>query len=158
MTTMSPLRLIAGLAGAFVAAVCVCVVLSCGYALLVAAGHEAASADVASGLLFVAVNAAYVSAQIAFLAIVLLALPHVVVSQRLQRTSRRYFVFSGISIGLIAIAAAGIWQRRLPAPPFHMGADQYFFVVSAIVAGAVSALVYRKIAYPVHDGQVPKSM
>ena len=147
VTTVSPLRLLAGLAGAFVAAVCICVVLSCGYALLLTAGHEAASADVAGGLLFIAVNAVYVSAQIALMAIALLALPHVVISQRLQQTSKRYFVFSGIAIGLIAIAAAGIWQRRLPAPPFHMGADQYFFVVSAIVAGAVSALVYRKIAY-----------
>ena len=107
----------------------------------------AASADVGCGLLFIAVSAAFVSAQIALLAIALLALPHVVISQRLQRTSKRYFVLSGIVIGLIAVAAAGIWQRRLPAPPFHMGADQYFFVVTAVVAGAVSALVYRKIAY-----------
>ena len=148
VTTMSPLRLLAGLAGAFVAAVGACVVLSCGYALLVAAGHGAALADVGGGFLFVAVSAAFVSGQIALLAIVLLALPHVVISQRLQRTSRRHFVLSGIAIGLIAVAAAGIWQRRLPAPPFHMGADEYFFVISAIAAGTVSALVYRKIAYP----------
>ena len=147
VTSMSPLRLFSGLVGAFVAAVGVCVALSCGYALLVAAGHGAASADVGGGLLFIAVSAAFVSAQIALLAIALLALPHVVISQRLQRTSKRYFVLSGIVIGLIAVAAAGIWQRRLPAPPFHMGADQYFFVVTAVVAGAVSALVYRKIAY-----------
>jgi hypothetical protein len=130
------------------AAVGVCVALSCGYALLVAAGHGAASADVGSGLLFIAVNAAFVSAQIALLAIALLALPHVVISQRLQRTSKGYFVISGIVIGLVSVAAAGIWQRRLPAPPFHMGADQYFFVISAIAAGAVSALTYRRIAHP----------
>jgi hypothetical protein len=150
ITKISPLRLVTGLAGAFVAAVCASVVLSCGYALLLATGNETGSADVRGGLLFVAVNAAYVSAQLALLAIAVLALPHVIVSQQLRRTSKRYFVLSGMVIGLITIAVAGIWQRRLPGPPFHIGADQYFFVVSAIAAGAVSALVYRKIAYPAH--------
>lgn len=145
---MSPLRLLAGLAGAFVAAVGVCVALSCGYTLLIVANRGAMSADFGSGLLFVAANAVFVSAQIALLAIALLALPHVVISQQLQRTSKRYFVLSGIAIGLIAVAAAEIWQRRLPAPPFHMGSEQYFFVISAIAAGAISALVYRRIAYP----------
>jgi hypothetical protein len=145
---MSPLRLLASLVGAFVAAVGVCVALSVAYTLLAAAGRGAASAEVGSGLLFVAVNAAIVSAQIALLAIALLALPHVYVSQRLQRTSKRYFVLSGIAIGVITVVAAEIWQRRFPGPPFDMGSDRYFVMVSAIAAGAISALVYRRIAYP----------
>lgn len=147
---MPVMKLVTGLAGAFLAAVGVAVVLSCGYALLQlhdAVGKEAAS-EVGGGLLFIATNAAYVSAVMAFLAIALLALPHVIISQRLQHTSRKYYVLSGIVIGLVVIVVAGIWQRRLPAPPFHMGLDQYFFVVSAIAAGAIAALAYWSIARP----------
>jgi uncharacterized membrane protein len=143
------MKLVIGLAGAFLAAVGVTVVLSCGYALLqLSAVHGEAGSDVGDGLLFIATNAAYVSAVMAFLAIVLLALPHVLISQRLQHTSKKYYVLSGIVIGLVVIVVAEIWQRRLPAPPFHMGPDRYFFVVSAIVAGAISALTYWSIARP----------
>jgi hypothetical protein len=143
------MKLVTGLAGAFLAAVGVSVILSCGYALLQLrdVGKEAGS-EVGGGLLFIATNAAYVSAVMAFLAIALLALPHVIISQRLQHTSRKYYVLSGIVIGLVVIVVAEIWQRRLPAPPFHMGSDQYFFLVSAIAAGAISALTYWSIARP----------
>lgn len=147
---MPVMKLVTGLVGAFFAAVGVAVVLSCGYALLQlhgAVGKEAAS-EVGGGLLFIATNAAYVSAVMAFLAIALLALPHVIISQRLRHTSRKYYVLSGIVIDLVVIAVAGIWQRRLPAPPFHMGPDQYFFIVSAIAAGAIAALTYWSIARP----------
>ena len=149
VTTLSPLRLVAGLAAAFVMAVFICVFLSCGYALLRSASHAVRATDVGSGVLLVAVSAAYASARLALLAILLLALPHVVISHGLQRTSGGYFVTSGIVIGLIIIAAAELWQRRLPMPPFHMGVDQYFLVALAMAAGAASALVYWKIAYPV---------
>lgn len=149
VTGMSATKLVTGLVGAFLAAVGVGVVLSCGYALLqlLAAGKGAGS-EVGGGVLFIAINAAYVSAVMASLAIALLALPHVIVSQRLRHTSKKYYVLSGIVIGLVVIVVAGIWQRRLPAPPFHMGSDQYFFVVSAIAAGAMSALTYWSIARP----------
>ena len=149
MTGMPAKKLLIGLAGAFLAAVSVVVILSCGYALLQLhdAGKEAAS-EVGGGLLFIATNAAYVSAVMAFLAIALLALPHAIISQRLGHTSKTYYVLSGVVIGLVVIAVAGIWQRRLPAPPFHMGSDQYFFVVSAIAAGAIAALTYWSIARP----------
>ena len=143
------MKLVTGLAGAFLAAVGVGVVLSCGYALLQLhdIGKEAVS-EVGGGLLFIATNAAYVSSVMALLAITLFALPHVIISQRLQRTSKKYYVLSGVVIGLVVIMAAGIWQRRFPAPPFHMGSDQYFFVVVAIAAGAISALTYWSIARP----------
>jgi len=150
VTGIPTAKLITGLAGAFLAAVGVAVILSWGYALLqlFAAGKEAGS-EVGGGLLFIAINAAYVSAVMASLAIALLALPHVIVSQRLQHTSRKYYVLSGIVIGLVVIVIAGIWQRRLPAPPFHMGSDQYFFALSAMAAGAISALTFWNIARPV---------
>lgn len=152
------MKLVTGLAGAFLAAVGVGVILSCGYALLQLhdVGKESAL-EVSGGLLFIATNAAYVSAVMAFLAITLLALPHVIISQRLHHTSKKYYVLSGIVIGLVVIAAAGIWQRRLPAPPFHMGADQFFFVVSAIAAGAIAALTYWSIARPDQPGRLARS-
>lgn len=143
------MKLVTGLAGAFLAAVGVGVILSCGYALLQLsdAGKESGS-EVGGGLLFIATNAAYVSAVMASLAIALLALPHVIVSQRLRHTSKKYYVLSGIVIGLVVIVVAEVWRRRFPMPPFHMGADQYFYVVAAIAAGGVSALTYWSIARP----------
>jgi hypothetical protein len=149
MTRVPPMKLVTGLAGAFLAAVGVGVILSCGYALLQLSDvRKETGSEFGSGLLFIATNAAYVSAVMASLAIALLALPHVIVSQRLRYTSKKYYVLSGIVIGLVVIVVAEIWQRRLPAPPFHMGSDQYFFAVSAIAAGAVSALTYWSIARP----------
>jgi hypothetical protein len=148
VTGVPGMKLVAGLAGAFLAAVGVGVILSCGYALLQLHDGKEAASEVGDGLLFIATNAAYVSAVMAFLAIALLALPHVIISQRFQHTSREYYVMSGIVIGLVVIVVAGIWQRRLPAPPFHMGRDQYFFMVSAIAAGAIAAMAYWSIARP----------
>jgi hypothetical protein len=149
VTGIPAMKLVTGFAGAFLAAVGVGVILSCGYALLQLhdVGNEGAS-EVGGGLLFIAANAAYVSAVMAFLAIVLLALPLAIISRRLGHTSKTYHVLSGVVIGLVVIVVAGIWQRRLPTPPFHMGSDQYFFVVSAIAAGAIGALTYWIIARP----------
>ena len=143
------MKMVTGLAGAFLAAVGVAIVLSCGYALLQLheVGNEPGS-EVGGGLLFIATNAAYVSACLALVAIALLALPHVIVSQRLEHTSKTYYVLSGVAIGLLVIIAAGIWQRRLPAPPLHMGRDQYFFILSAAASGAIAALTYWSIARP----------
>jgi hypothetical protein len=143
------MRLATGLFGAFLAAVGVTVILSCGYALLRLrdVGIVPAS-ELGDGLVFIATSSAYASAERAFLAIVLLALPHVLVSQRLQHTSKKYYVLSGIVIGLIVIVVAEVWRRRFPMPPFHMGADQYFYVFAAIAAGGVSALTYWSIARP----------
>lgn len=140
-------KIAAGLGGAFVAAVLVAVVMTCGYAgvgVLMSGGGT----DVGSGLMFIAVNAAYVSAIIALPAILILALPHIVVSNRLRRTSRMYYLASGMVIGLVAILVAGIRQRMLPAPPLKMGLDEYFYLLAAAVAGAISALTFWKVARP----------
>lgn len=141
------LRVVAGLCGAFIVAVLVGVLLSCGYATILAF-VSGTGTEVAHGLVFIAVNAAYVSVIIALPTVLILALPHVLISNRLHRTSRTYYLFSGIVIGLIAAVVTGIRQRTLPGPPFHMGSDEYFFVLSTAIAGAVSALAFWKIARP----------
>ena len=94
MTNVPAKRLATALVGAFLAAVGVTVILSCGYALLGLrdVGMVPAS-ELGDGLVFIAASSAYASAERAFLAIVLLGLPHVIVSQRLQHTSKNYWVF-----------------------------------------------------------------
>jgi len=149
MTSAQAFKVAIGLLGAFLAAVGVGIVLGCGYALvpLVIAGKELES-PVGDALLFIAANAAYFSAVIAFLAIALIALPHVIISHHLRQSSRKYYLVSGIAIGLLVVVIVGIWQRLRPGPPFHIGSDEYFFTFSAVSAGAVAALTYWKIARP----------
>lgn len=145
--TSKVLKMSAGLCGAFIAAVLVGVLLSCGYAAILVL-VSGAGTEVGEGLLFIAVNAAYVSVVIALPTVLILALPHVMISSRLHRTSITYYLLSGIIIGLIAAVVVGIRQNALPGPPFHMGMDQYFFVFSAATAGAISALAFWKVARP----------
>ena len=147
------LAISAGLVCAFVAAVCVGIVLSSCYALIaVLASGAGSETNLSNGLAFTVVSAAYVSASIALPTILFAAVPHIIISYRLRRNSWKYYLVSGIVIALIAVAVVGIRQYALPAPPFHLGRDEYFFIFSAIVAGAISALTFWKVAGPDHLG------
>lgn len=107
--------------------------MSCGYAAILVFTLGAIT-EVIMGWVFIAANAAYVSTIIALSTVLILALPHVIISRRLHRTFRTYYLLSEIVIGLTAAVVVGIRQRTLPGPPFHMGSDQYFFVFSAATA------------------------
>jgi len=148
MSKIQIFKMAVGLAAAFFAAVGVCIAFACGYALLSLPTSKESGAQVADGLLFIAVSAAYVSAVMAFLAIVLIALPHIIISHRLRHSSRNYYVWSGIAIGLLVVIVAAVHQRLYPGPPFHMGSDEYFYIVSGIAAGAISSLTFWSIARP----------
>lgn len=142
------IRLVAGLTGAFLAAVITVVILSCGYVLLQLRDFGDTT-TIVDGLLFIASTTAYASTIVAFFAITFLALPLIIIFQRLGCTSKKHYILSGMMIGLAVISAVEIWRRwQFFLPPFHMGADEYFFVVSAIAAGAMAALTYWSIALP----------
>lgn len=151
--TIAPaLRLVAGLIGAWMAAIFASTVLSCGYSLLIAFGdarHIPPPQVIFSNIELFAAGAAYISGQISIIAIALFALPHVIVSRRLNKTSRKYFVASGAVIGLITVVAVLVWQGGFLAPQSPMGRDEYFLLVTSMVVGAIAAFVYWKIARPV---------
>jgi hypothetical protein len=145
------LAISAGLVCAFLAAVGVGIVLTSFYALIaVLTSGTGAETNLSNGLAFIAVSAGYISASIALPTIIFAAVPHVIVSHRLGHSSWRYYLVSGIIIALIAVAVVGIRQYALPAPTFHLGRDEYLFIFSAIVAGAISALTFWKVARPDH--------
>lgn len=136
-----------GFGAAFAAAVIITVAMTCAYAAMLLLVHGDGTGLLA-GFELIAISAGYVSAKIAFAAIILLALPHVIVSNILHRTSARYYLVSGIVLGCVAIGVVGILQRPRIAPPFSMGPDQYFCLAAAVAAGAVSALTFWKVARP----------
>ena len=143
------LSIAAGLVGAFLAAVCAGIVLSCGYAVMrVLSSGPSATANMGEGLAFIAINAMYVSASLALPTILLVALPHVIISNRLRHFSRKYYLWSGVAIGLLVVVVVGIRQHLHPGPPVRIGPDQWFFIFSAIIAGALAALIFWNIARP----------
>jgi hypothetical protein len=143
------LRVALGFAGAFLAAVSSSVVLTCAYSLLLIPGKAKEPArGISDGLLLIASSAAYVSALIAFLVIACVALPYVIVSNRLQHFSRNYYLWSGVAIGLLAFILLEVRQHWLPAPPFRVDLDVLFFAISSVISGAVSAWAFWSIARP----------
>lgn len=149
----------AGLLGAWMAAIFASTVLSCGYSLLIAfsdARHIPPSRVIFSNIELFAAGAAYLSGRISIVAIALFALPHVIVSRRLNKTSRGYFVMSGAVIGLITVVAVLVWQRGFLALQSFIGRDEYFLLVMSMVVGAIAAFVYWKIARPAPQGNQPE--
>jgi hypothetical protein len=150
---------VAGLLGAWMAAIFVSTVLSCGYSLLIAFGdarHIPPPQVIFSNIELFAAGAIYISGQVSIIAITLLALPHVIASRRLNKTSRKYFVASGAVIGLITVVAVLVWQGGFLALQSSMGRDEYFLLVTSMVVGAIAAFVYWKIARPAPKGNQPK--
>ena len=149
-----------GLSAAFLAAVCTGTVMSIAYALIEALPYfHDSDLEISGGLWFVAVNAAYVSSSIALPTILLVALPHILVSFRLRRVSMTYYVASGTVIGLAAVIAIElVRQLGYPGPPFRFDADTAFFLVTAATAGAVAAFTFWKTVNPersiAKDGRV----
>lgn len=143
------LSIATGLIGAFLAAVGTGIVSSCGYAIIrVLTSGPGAEAKMGEGLAFIAVNAMYVSASIALPTILLAALPHVIISNRLRHSSRKYYLWSGVAIGLLVVIAVGVRQHMHPGPPLRIGPDEWLFVLSALGAGAIAALVFWIVARP----------
>jgi hypothetical protein len=149
MNKAQMLRMALGFSGAFFAAVSSGVILTCAYSLLLIVGKAKEPATgISDGLLLIASSAAYVSAIIAFLLIACVALPYVIVSNRLQRFSRNYYLWSGVAIGLLAFILLEVRQHWLPAPPFRVDLDVLFFAISSMISGAVSAWVFWSAARP----------
>lgn len=150
MNKIHILRMAFGFAGAFLAAISSGVVLTCAYTLLlIPPGKDKYPATgVSDGLLLIASSAAYVSAAIAFVVIACVALPYVIVSNRLQYCSRNYYLWSGVAIGLLAFILLEVRQHWLPAPPLRLDCDVLFFAISSMISGAVSAWVFWSIARP----------
>jgi hypothetical protein len=142
-------RTAVGLIGAFVIAVCAEAMLTLLYTgTWLLAARPIANTDVLDGTSFIVMSAMYVSASIALPAIIFVALPYVVVSNYLGKSSRRYYLCSGLSIGLLVIAVVGIWHLRYPGPPMRLRVDDLFFAVSAMITGAAAALAFWRIARP----------
>ncbi len=143
------LRSAAGLVVAFVVAVCAETMLTLLYTgiwLLMALPIR--NTDVLDGTSLIAISAMYVSANIAWPAVLFLALPYVVVSSHFGKSSRRYYLASGLVIGFIAIAVAGLWHFRYPGPPIRFSGEYVFYALSAMITGSVAALAYWLIARP----------
>ncbi len=143
------LIILRGFAAALLAAVVVGVITSCGYGefRILASGGPMAT-DVYGAFVFLALNAAYLSAKIALLTIIFAAVPYVLLSFRLHRTSLRYYVVSGALIGLGAVAVMTAWRHLYPMPQFRMDSDAYFTALSAILAGAIAALTFWRVVRP----------
>lgn len=148
------MRITAGLVAAFAAAVAVETLATCAYTTLqvLASGHGLGAAH-GGGLAFVALGAAYVSARIALVTVVLIALPYVIISHKLQHVSLIYDVLSGTVIGAGVFMVMILRRFTYPAPPLRMGSDQYFLAISAIVVGAVAALTFWVVARPDKDAK-----
>jgi hypothetical protein len=142
-------RTVAGLVGAFVVAVCTETMLTLFYTgLWLLAARPNRSADVLGGTSFIAMSAMYVSARIALPAVIFVALPYVVVSNHFGKSSRRYYLWSWLAIGLLVITIAGIWHFRYPGPPTQLSGENIFFAVSAMITGSAAALAFWLIARP----------
>jgi len=141
------LRVLVGLVGAFVTAVCTETLLTCGYAGIWLLASQSVQ-NTGDGLSFIAITAMYASGSIALPTIILIALPYAVVSNYWRKSSRRYYLWSGLVIGLLAIVAAGIWHYRYPGPPIRADFDMAFFAISSMVTGVIAALAFWLIARP----------
>jgi hypothetical protein len=149
MTTSQILIILCGFAAALIAAVAVGMITSCGYGLFrILAARGATTPDLYGAFIFLALNAAYMSAKVAFPTIIIAAAPYVWLSLRLHRTSLGHYVVSGALIGLGAAAVMTAWRYLSPMPPFRMDPDAYFTAVSAILAGAIAALTFWQVARP----------
>lgn len=93
------LAMLRGFAAAFIAAVAAAVISSCGYGVFRILVSGSSERDVYGAFGFTAMYAAYLSARIALPAIVVAAVPYVLLSMKLRRTSLRYYVASGALIG-----------------------------------------------------------
>lgn len=143
------LRVSAGLLSAFVTAVCTETLLTCGYTgIWLLLSQPIRNTDVGDGLSFIAISAMYASASIALPTTVFVALPYFIVSNHLRHSSRRYYLWSGLIIGLLVISAAGIWHFRYPGPPFRINFDVVFFTISSMIAGAMATLAFWITARP----------
>ena len=143
------LRFSAGLLSAFVAAVCTETLLTCGYTgIWLLFSQPIHNTDVGDGFSFIAISAMYASAIIALPTTAFVALPYFIISNHLGHSSRRYYLRSGLIIGLLVILAVGIWHFRYPGPPFRIDFDVVFFTVSSMIAGAMATLAFWGIARP----------
>jgi hypothetical protein len=142
-------RIAAGLVGAFIAAIGAEAAIACGYAgILMFTSQPIGNADIGDAFIFVAASAMYSSAIIALPVILLLALPCVLVSNRLQHFSRNYYLLSGAVIGLLTFVLLEARERWLPGPLLLVDFDVRFFAISSIISGAVSAWAFWSIARP----------
>jgi len=149
MKKTGALKIFLGIAGAFAAAVGSGVIFSCAYSLLlIPADLKNSEAVISDGLLFVAASAVYLSSVVAFLTLTFLALTYVIISNRLQHSSRRYYLCSGVAIGPFVFILLEIWQHRLPGPPFRVDFDVLFFAISFMISGTTSAWAFWSIARP----------
>jgi hypothetical protein len=143
------LAMLRGFAAAFVAAVAAAVISSCGYGVIrILVSTGSLERDVYGAFGFTAMYAAYLSARIVLPAIIVAAVPYVLLSMRLHRNSLRYYVASGALIGLGTVVVMVGWRYLHPMPPFHMDADDYFTVFTGVFAGAVAALTFWKVVRP----------
>jgi hypothetical protein len=142
-------RVAAGLGGAFIAVVVVGVATSCAYvAFRVGVSGKGSIPNASDGFEFVALTAAYISGSVALPTILVVALPFVLISQKLKRTSLTYYLVAGVVISTVVAVLTAARRLLYPAPPFQFGPDEAFLIVVAIAAGGLAALAFWKIARP----------
>lgn len=103
------------------------------------------------GWLFVAAIASLVAVFIGIFAIAFIGLPFVVASTRLRYSGRNYYIWSGAFIALFATATGVILEKKLSlSGPIYILRilQEDICIFSAPVIGAISALVFWKVARP----------
>src|ERR1700761_2689973 len=117
-------RVLAGLLIAYVVAVCSETLLTCVYTGIWALfSLPLGTSNATDGLSFIATTALYASAIVSLPAIAFVALPYFLVSSYLGYSSRRYYLWSGSTLGLLIIIAIGIYHFRGPGPPIGLRGD-----------------------------------
>lgn len=139
--------LVGSLLAALVAAVAAETLLVSIYMSLRAlAGGLEASGNLGEALVFVTLGAVYMSAQVALPTTAFVALPYVLISRALKKTTMSFYVWSGSLIGICACVASFLIKAAYPHPDSPLGLDKYFLLVSAAMSGAFAGYVFWRIA------------